>query len=125
MSTRAHTLPRTKSRLTARAGILFALVLLIAALSVVPLRQFLAQRGAVADLQRDTQLLKQANDRLEERVSRLKDPEEIERLARECLGMVLPGETAFVTVPTRARPFPPSADRAAGCTAPVGPTKAS
>ncbi|MEX2275749.1 MAG: septum formation initiator family protein [Actinomycetota bacterium] len=101
MSASAEPLPRTRSRLTARAGILFALVLLIAALSLVPLRQFLDQRGTLADLQRDTQLLKQANARLEERVERLKDPEEIERLARECLGMVHPGETAFVTVPEK------------------------
>ncbi|MEX0754616.1 MAG: septum formation initiator family protein [Actinomycetota bacterium] len=108
MSSRAQPLPRGRSRprLTARAGILFALVLLVGVLSIVPLRQFLAQRGEVAQLQRDTRILREANAALEDKIARLNDPKELERLARECLGMVRPGETAFVTVPKHGEPVP-------------------
>jgi cell division protein FtsB len=73
--------------------------MLVGVLSIVPLRQFFAQRGQVAELERNTVQLREANARLEERVEQLSDPEELERLARECLGMVRPGETAYVTVP--------------------------
>ena len=31
----------------------------------------------------------------------------LERIARECLGMVKPGETAFVVVPAHGKPDPP------------------
>ena len=37
----------------------------------------------------------------------LNDPRTLERLARECLGMVRPGQIAFVTIPKHAAPIPP------------------
>ena len=37
-------------------------------------------------------------------ISRLHDPAELERLARECLGMVGPGEVAFVMPGRTANP---------------------
>ena len=99
MSVRSQALPRTRARLTARAGILAALVVIIGALSIVPAKQLLGQRAMIAELEQRSERLQRANDALEERISRLHDPEELERLARLCLGMVKPGETAFVTVP--------------------------
>ena len=101
MSSRAQPLPRGRSRprLTARAGILFGLVMLVGVLSIVPIRQFFDQRRQVAELERRSSELREANAGLEQEVARLSDPKELERLARECLGMVRPGETAYVTVP--------------------------
>ena len=99
MSVRSQALPRTRARLTARAGILAALVVIIGALSIVPAKQLLGQRATIAELEQRSESLQRANDALEERISRLHDPDELERLARVCLGMVKPGETAFVTVP--------------------------
>jgi cell division protein FtsB len=99
MSVRPQALPRTRARLTARAGILAALVVVIGGLSIVPAKQLLGQRAEIADLERHAKVLQRANRQLEERISRLHDPDELERLARVCLGMVKPGETAFVTVP--------------------------
>jgi cell division protein FtsB len=66
---------------------------------VVPLREYLAQRARVAELSARVDVLSRANTRLQQRVVQLRDPAYLERLARECLGMVKPGEIAFVTVP--------------------------
>jgi cell division protein FtsB len=106
MSVRSQTLPRTRARLTARAGILAALIVIIAVLSIVPLKQFLGQRVQIARLEQDAARLAHANRQLRAQVARLHDPQELERLARECLGMVAPGETAFVTIPKHGRPRP-------------------
>jgi cell division protein FtsB len=47
------------------------------------------------------------NARLEDRIDLLNDPRYLERVARQCLGLVRPGETAFVMVPTHgALPSP-------------------
>ena len=106
MSARSSALPRRRARLTARAGVLAALVVVVAVLSIVPLQQLLAQRGEIARLEQDAHRLEDANDALRSQVARLHDPRALERLARECLGMVRPGETAFVTVPKHGDPRP-------------------
>ena len=41
------------------------------------------------------------------RIADLNDPRTLERLARECLGMVMPGETGFVAIPRGQAPTPP------------------
>ena len=99
MSARSQSLPHSGARLTARAAILAVLVVIVAALSIVPTRQFLAQRAQI-------ERLEQANGQLESQIAKLHDSAELERLARECLGMVKPGETAFVTVPKHGEPQP-------------------
>jgi cell division protein FtsL len=106
VSVRQQAMPRTRARLTARAGILAALVVIVAILSIVPLKQFLGQRAQIARLEQDAAELQRANGQLREQVARLHDPEELERLARQCLGMVKPGETAFVTIPKHGEPQP-------------------
>ena len=73
MSSRAQPLPlgRSRPRLTARAGILFGLVMLVGVLSIVPIRQFFDQRRQVAELERRTSELREANAGLEQEVARL------------------------------------------------------
>ncbi|HET7235437.1 MAG TPA: septum formation initiator family protein [Actinomycetota bacterium] len=90
-------LERDLPRLTGRAAALVVVVVFLALMAVVPARQFLAQRGRIAELERRTAELEQSNADLRSEVERLHDPAELERLARECLGMVAPGEVAFVT----------------------------
>jgi cell division protein FtsB len=97
---------RFRSRLTARAAILAVLVMVLGLFSVVPVRQYLEQRARVADLEEQARTLEAANDRLEAQIARLGDPDVIERLARECLGMVKSGEVAFVVVPKGGRTEP-------------------
>jgi len=106
MSVRTSALPRSRPRLTARAAILAALVALVALAAIVPVRQMLAQGDRIAELERQAQLVADANRELEHEVARLRDPAQMERLARECLGMVHPGETAFVVVPKQGSPQP-------------------
>lgn len=97
MSAGTRTLPRDRPRLTARAAALLVVVAILALLTLVPARQFLAQRGQIAELEAQATQLEQQNDALQREIARLKDPAELERLARECLGMVRPGEIALVT----------------------------
>ena len=100
---------RTRSvRVTARAVGLGLTVLLVLTLAIAPARSYLKQRGQLADLARHTQQLEQENIGLQGRVAQLRDPAYLERLARQCLGMVRPGEIAFVAVPQRGAPVPPS-----------------
>ena len=79
-------------------------MLIMLAFAVAPLRAYLAERGKVAELQRQTGVLEEANEHLDRRIAQLNDPTELERIARECLVMVKPGETAFVMVPADGGP---------------------
>ncbi len=90
------TLERDRPRLTGRAGALLVVVMLLAILALVPGRQYLAQRGQIADLEGQVSRLETQNASLRTDIARLHDPAELERLARACLGMVKPGEIALV-----------------------------
>ncbi len=106
MSSRAAAIPRTRPRLTRRAAVLGAVVMVLGATAIVPLRQYAAQRSKIAALERKIELLAGERSRLERRIRELRDPEELERIARECLGMVKPGEIAFVGVPQKGGNVP-------------------
>jgi cell division protein FtsL len=98
---------RPRLRFTPRAAIL-ALVLTALLMSMaVPLRTYLQQRARVADLRHQTQLLQQENAQLQRQIQQLNDPAYVERIARECLGMVRPGEIGFIVVPRSGPPRPP------------------
>ena len=94
--TRGRALSHEGSRLTGRAAALLIAVMFLAVLALVPARQYLDQRSRIAELERQTARLEAQNDRLAAEVEKLHDPVELERLARECLGMVAPGETALI-----------------------------
>ncbi|HSL10477.1 MAG TPA: septum formation initiator family protein [Actinomycetota bacterium] len=94
-------------RPSGRAAILLLAVFLLAMVSIAPTRVWLDQRSRLRDLERQAAQLEAANARLAERIADLRDPETLERLARECLGMVEPGEIAFITVPRDGAPTPP------------------
>jgi cell division protein FtsB len=68
------------------------------ATNVLPLRQIVAQRQEIAATQETLDALVAENDALDDRVGALATPVEIERIAREELGYVRPGETAFVVI---------------------------
>jgi cell division protein FtsB len=95
---------RRRVRVTARASVLAIVVMTLLTIAIAPVRTLLEQRGELDDLQRQAQELEVRNDQLESRIARLDDPAYIEQLARECLGMVEPGETAFVVTPRRGAP---------------------
>jgi cell division protein FtsB len=93
-------------RPSGRAAILLFAVFLLAMVSIAPARVWLDQRARLHDLERQAQELEVANGRLEDRIADLRDPETLERLARECLGMVEPGEISIITVPKDGPPTP-------------------
>jgi cell division protein FtsL len=94
--TGSRSLSREGPRLTGRAAALLVAITFLAILALVPARQLLDQRGRIAELERRATQLENQNATLRSEVSHLRDPAELERLARECLGMVAPGETALV-----------------------------
>jgi cell division protein FtsB len=105
---RDATRPRPRrARLTARATILCALVVGVLVLSVAPAQMYFEQRAEVARLERQAAALARTNEALAARADQLRDHAFLERLARQCLGMVKPGEVAFVVVLKEGAPAPP------------------
>ena len=99
--------PRRRARLSARGAVLLVLVMLLLVAAVGPVRSLLAERSSLAQLQRQAIELQARNDQLQGQVDRLNDPAYVERLARECLGMVHAGEIAFRAIPKQGAPVPP------------------
>ena len=90
---------RLGMRLTPRAAILAVVVMVLLLYMMVPLRSYLEQRTRLAQLQRQSQVLQQQQADLLRQIAQLQDPNYLQRIARECLGLVRPGEIAFVIVP--------------------------
>ena len=112
---------RSGSRLTPGGAVLIVLVVALLFALAVPLRTLLQQRSDLARVQREELVLQQQNDSLKKQVSLLNDPAYLERLARQCLGMVKPGEIPFVVVPrgggapTSGAQAAPAIDAPGGC----------
>ncbi len=85
-----------------RWGMVLAIILLAAlALTVTgmfPFRQLVDQARQVDETRDRLAELVDENARLEDRIADLQTDEELERLAREDYGYVLPGETGYVVV---------------------------
>jgi cell division protein FtsB len=90
-----------------------ALVVCAVVLSVaVPLRNYLAQRGALEDTVRQQERLREQVDGLEQRKAQLSDPAQVEVEARERLRYVRPGETPYIVPPppNQQTPITPPSD---------------
>jgi cell division protein FtsB len=95
-------------RVTARAAGLLFISMIVLTFAITPFRANLVQRNELSDLRGQMVRLGADNSRLQQQAAQLKDPSYLEKLSRQCLGMVKPGEIAFVTVPERGAPTPPS-----------------
>lgn len=71
-------------------------------MALAPARQLYAQQRSISGEETKLSALAKENARLEQRLARLQDPDYIEKLAREQLGMVRPGEISYVVVPPEA-----------------------
>lgn len=89
-------LERERPRLTGRAAVLLVGVSVLLVMAAVPARQYLHQRGRIGELDRQAAELEAQNAELRAEIAALHDPVRLEELARACLGMVAPGEVAFV-----------------------------
>lgn len=98
-----------RTAITSRAAILGVVLCVLALALTVPLRQYLAQRGAVARLRAKTAQQQRRVDALEARKQQLQDPAYVEQLARERLHFVRPGEVPYIllTPPPTAAPVAP------------------
>lgn len=74
----------------------FLLLAVLAMMIIGPLQSYTAAAERVHDLEAARADLERTVDDLEDRQRRLHDPEEIELLARERLGLVKPGEISYV-----------------------------
>lgn len=97
-----------------RPGVAFGslLILLMGAAfvtQVVPYNQIIESQRQVAEARAELAELKADNQRLQADVEALHTPSEIERLAREKLGYVRPGESAYVVLDPPGTPDPDQA----------------
>lgn len=101
----------------ARGAVVGTLLVVLLLSALYPIRQYVGQKN---ELKRLTVEERRLGDRIQELKtvrSRLLTDEEIERIAREELGMVRPGEVAYVVVPgvstaARVPPEAPAVDTA-------------
>ena len=83
-------------------GFLVAVVLVIglaAASGLIPFRQAIAYQRSIDLAREQRDALIAANAELEQQIAALETDGEVERLAREQFGLVMPGETALVAIP--------------------------
>jgi cell division protein FtsB len=92
--------------MTARAVGLIIISLTIMSFMIAPLRAYIGQRHQLSELRAQTQQLDKQNASLQASADQLRDPQYLDRLSRQCLGMVQPGEIAFVAVPRTGTPSP-------------------
>ncbi|HSJ28449.1 MAG TPA: septum formation initiator family protein [Acidimicrobiia bacterium] len=87
---------------------LISVAVLVVAVAVttnaLPLRQIVDQQQEVAEARATLDQLNRENAILTDQVTALQTPVEIERLAREKLGYVRPGEAAYVVIEEEAPP---------------------
>lgn len=81
-----------------RVGVVALILGALSLTGIAPAREAYDQHRRIEQSEKKLAALKNENARLEERLTRLKDPDYVEKLAREQLGLVKPGETAYVVV---------------------------
>jgi cell division protein FtsB len=92
-----------RSRLTGRAAFLALVLCTLVVALAYPMRQYVSQRNDIADQQRTARDAKKQVEELRDEKARLKDDAYVEKLARERLHYVMPGEKGFtMQVPSAA-----------------------
>ncbi|MBC2907087.1 FtsB family cell division protein [Streptomyces cupreus] len=87
-----------RSRLTGRAALLALVVCSLVVALAYPIRQYVAQRAEIADLERQKQQAEERVEDLRDLKARWQDDAYAEQRIRERLHYVMPGETGFVVV---------------------------
>jgi cell division protein FtsB len=88
-----------RSPLTPRAAVLALVVCGLLVSAALPLREYLDQRGRIAELEQAQAEARARVAALEAEKERLHDPAYVAAQARRRLHFVLPGETAYVLLP--------------------------
>lgn len=116
-----------------RARLVLPVLLVVAVLATVvlgfvsPIRQLLAQERRISETRQQAERLDAKNARLNERIDQLQRDSVVKQIAREELGLVMPGEEAYVLVPRPAAAAPDAAPPTtkAATALPVAPTTIS
>lgn len=99
---RAVAIPKLRMPRLGRSPQIVAFILvlgLVGAMGIQPTRRLLEQRDRISSSAADLRAVQIGNERLEEQIARLNDPDYLEQRAREQIGLVRPGETTFVVMP--------------------------
>jgi cell division protein FtsB len=104
-----------RSRLTSRAAVLAVVLCAIALSLAYPVREFIAQRRQIDQLEAEHQAVAAQLRSLEAQHRKLSDPSYVEQLARDRLHMCLPTQTCYVII------GPPSHRRVTTASAPGTP----
>jgi cell division protein FtsB len=94
------------SSLGVASAVVYVVVLAVVVYTVFPVRTYLNQRAASERARQQIEVIARENERLEQRADDLRDPDTIEQLAREDLGMVKPGEESYGILPAPQQPAP-------------------
>ena len=78
---------------------LLLVVGLLVAMAIQPTRQLVEQRQRISDMASNLDHVENVNERLTDRIRRLRDPDYIEQRAREQVGLVHEGERTYVVIP--------------------------
>jgi cell division protein FtsB len=87
--------PVRRNKLTGRAALLALVLCALVVALAYPTRQYIAQRGDIADQRRAAEAAKKQVEKLREEKARWEDPDYVAAQARERLHYVLPGETGY------------------------------
>jgi cell division protein FtsB len=92
--------PPTPERVkfTSRAAVLAVVICAIALSLAYPVREYIAQRRQIDQLQAERQQLTDALRQLEQHQQRLNDPAYVEQLARNELHLCMRGDTCYVVI---------------------------
>lgn len=90
-----------KVKLTPKATLILLLAGVLIVFSITPARELYKQWQEVKGLEKELSSVRRQNEKLKEEVERLKTDAYIEQQARARLGLVKPGEQAYVIVPPR------------------------
>jgi cell division protein FtsB len=85
-------------RFTTRAAVLALVLCALVLTAAVPARELLAQRSQISALESGQVAQRERVEALEVQRRQLQDPAHVQRLARERLHFVMPGETAYVVL---------------------------
>ncbi len=90
--------PRERARFTSRAAVLAVVVCAIALSLAYPVREYVAQRRQIDQLQAENRVSAGQLSRLQAEAQQLSDPAYIEQQARDRLHLCTPGQTCYVIV---------------------------
>lgn len=93
-------------RPTFHGTLLAVILLLLAMMAIGPARQLYLERQTIANDERQLQSGTAETARLTAQLQALQDPNYVEQLARQELGYVRPGETAYMIVRPADSPAP-------------------